>query len=76
MMMHILKIGYEEEKTMMIFFEVEEKSINYIASHTKEDCKALVEQVLKVEEFILDLKHYLYTKFSLRSGVNLHEFVP
>lgn len=65
----------KKKKTESEFFDAEKEDKNTLPSEKKEDQKVLDAVVLEVVGSVPDLKQYLASRFSLRSGMKPHELV-
>uniref|UniRef100_A0A0D6R2W3 60S ribosomal protein L6 n=1 Tax=Araucaria cunninghamii TaxID=56994 RepID=A0A0D6R2W3_ARACU len=65
----------KHKKSEEQFFEAEKEEKKSLPPERKEDQKELDGQVLKAIEAVPDLKQYLSSRFSLRSGMKPHELV-
>jgi len=64
-----------KKKTESEFFEADKEDKKTLPLEKKEDQKVLDTEVLKALESVPDLKQYLSSRFSLRSGMKPHELV-
>ncbi|XP_078437955.1 large ribosomal subunit protein eL6-like [Wolffia australiana] len=69
------EVKKNKKKTEGEFFEAEKKETKELPAEKKEDQKAVDAPLIKAIEAVPELKAYLGSRFSLRSGMKPHELV-